>query len=272
MEGGGEDMKRESICPAIRALLPSLAEGTLGEDAASVVREHLDRCTECGRVWAVMNGIRRENEREEEPPIEQFVRKARRRRWILAFASVLAVLVLLAAAAGIVTELSGGVEVWIREDGETPNALRQTLDDAGKASLAPVRVRFRLCRTHYRLPWEREDCVTVTELVVTGEDGAVLFDYDPYGFGKPWPLPVLKGDGILSPLCAMNPRDPTDVKYAGRMVSADGMGSFVLQGEDFTLFYPASASADADRLIREIYAFCEKNAAPLGPWFEMGEE
>ena len=265
-------MKRESICPAIRELLPSLAEGTLGEDAASVVREHLDRCTECGRVWVVMNGIRREKEPEEEPPIEQFVRKARRRRWILAFASVLAVCVLLAAAAGIVTELSGGTELWTAEDGGTPNALWQTADDGENASPAPVSVRFRLCRTHYRLPWEREDSVTVTEFVVTGADGAVLFDYDPYGFGKPWPMPVLRGDGILSPLCAVNPWDTTDVTHSGRMVSADGMGSFVLQGKDFTLFYPSSSSADADRLIREIYAFCERTGAPLGPWFGMGEE
>ena len=237
-----------------------------------MVREHLDRCTECGRIWTLMNGIRRENEREEEPPVEQFVRKARRRRRILAFASVLAVFVLLAAAAGIVTEVSGGIELWTSEEGGTPNALWQTADGAGDTSLVPVSVRFRLYRTHYRLPWEREDCVTVTELVVTGKDGAVLLDYDPYGFGKPWPMPVWKGDGILSPLCAMNPRDLTDVKHTGRMVSADGMGSFVLQGKDFTLFYPAASSADADRLILEIYAFCGKTAAPLGPWFGMGEE
>ena len=262
-------MKRESVCPVIRELLPSLAEGTLGADAEAAVRDHLSRCAECGRIWEVMNGIRREREREEEPPIEQFVKKHRRRNLLFALAAVLTVALLLVGTAALITALSGGVEIWTGEDGNggMPNAVWQSPDDAGEQRRVPVSVRFRLCRRHYRLPWEGEDSILVTELVVTGEGGEVLFDFDPYGFGKPVGLPVLEGGGILSPLCAMNTRDPLDVKHAGRMVSADGMASFVLQGKDFALFYPASSSGDADRLIREILAFCGKTGAPLGEWF-----
>ena len=265
-------MKRESICPAIRELLPSLAEGTLGGDAEAAVRDHLGRCAECGRIWEVMNGIRKEREREDEPPIEQFVKKHRRRRLGIALAAAVSVLLLLAGTAALITALSGGVDIWSGDDGGTPNAVWTTGDNAGGESGVPVSVRFRLFRRHYRLPWEKGDAVYVTELVVTGQEGEVLFDFDPYGFGKPMGLPVLKGDGILSPLCAIDTRDPLSVKHAGRIVSADGMRSFVLQGKGFTLFYPAASPDDAGRMIREIRAFCDKNGAPLGPWFGTEEE
>lgn len=265
-------MKRETICPAIRELLPSLAEGTLSPEAESVVRDHLNRCAECGRIWEVMNGIRHEAEKEEEPPIGQFVQKHRRRRILIALAAVTAVLLLLVGMAALITRLSGGVEIWTGVDGGAPNALWQTVDDLGTESFVPASVRFRLCRRHNRLPWEGGDSITVTELVVTGEDGEVLFDYDPYGFGKPMGLPVLKGGGILSPLCAMTTRGPLDTAFFGRMVSADGMESFVLQGRGFTLFYPASEDEDVWGLIREIYAFCLETGAPLGEWFGMEED
>lgn len=259
-------MKNNPLCAMTQELLPSLADETIGGEAEAAVKGHLERCASCRRIYEAMTGIRKRAEAEP-IPVETFVRKNRRRKIILFLSAVLAVLLLFAGTVALVTALSGGTDTWIVEDGEGMNALWQTGNDPG--TRVPVRVRFTAVYTRFRLPWERPDHVTVTELSVTGEGGEVLLSFKPRKRWTPMGLPVRGESGITAPLAALNSRDPAEQETAGTLFSIDGMESFLLLSGEHALFWPAGQPEDADGLLDRMEAWYRGDEKRLAVFREM---
>ena len=259
-------MKTDPLCAMTQELLPSLSDESIGGEAEAAVKNHLEHCAACRRTYEALTGIRKSAE-EEPIPVEAFVRRNRRRRIMVFVSALLAVLALLAGTAALFTALSGGIDTWIIEDGAGMNAVWQTGNDP--STRIPVRVSFTAVYTHFRLPWERADHVTVTELSVTGEGGEDLLSFRPRKHWTPMPLPVREEAGITAPLASLNSRDPAEQETAGILFSTDGLESFLFMSGEHALFWPAGQPEDADGLLDRMEAWYRGDEKRMAVFREM---
>ncbi len=75
-------MDEKKLCPLVRDLLPGLIDGVVSSETEAMLRTHLDGCDTCREMYEQL--AKPEEQRpSEELPVEKFVKKHKRKQWLL---------------------------------------------------------------------------------------------------------------------------------------------------------------------------------------------